>query len=123
MYPKSFIRRAACAFSVAAAALSLPAQPVAPSSGVPEEAEKTIVMTPFAVTAEKSSGYKVSSASTATRTNTPIIDIPQTVDIVTKEFLKDIGATTFDQSFRYVANVYVRNRNAGSGDGVNLRGF
>ena len=123
MYPKSFIRRAACAFSVAAAALSLPAQPVAPSSGAPEEAEKTIVMTPFAVTAEKSSGYKVSSASTATRTNTPIIDIPQTVDIVTKEFLKDIGATTFDQSFRYVANVYVRNRNAGSGDGVNLRGF
>ena len=63
------------------------------------------------------------SASAATRTNTAIIDIPQTVDIVTKEFWDDIGATTFDQSFKYVANVYVRNRNAGSGDGISLRGL
>jgi outer membrane receptor protein involved in Fe transport len=87
------------------------------------ESAETIKLNPFAVTAEKSAGYKVSSASTATRTNTAIIDIPQTVDIVTKEFWNDIGATSFDESFRYAANVYVRNRHAGSGDGVNLRGF
>ena len=82
-----------------------------------------VKLTPFAVTAEKSAGYKVSSASTATRTNTAIIDIPQSVDIVTKEFWSDIGATTFDQSFKYLANVFVRNRYAGNGDNVSLRGF
>lgn len=86
-------------------------------------AGEVVKLQPFSVTAESSSGYRVTSASTATRTNTPLIEIPQTVDIVTKEFWNDVGATTFDQSFRYVANVYVRNRNAGSGDGVNLRGF
>ena len=51
------------------------------------------------------------------------MDIPQTVDIVTKEFWSDIGATTFDQSFKYLANVFVRNRYAGNGDNVSLRGF
>ena len=81
------------------------------------------MLRPFEVTAEKSTGYKVSTASTATRTNTAIIDIPQSVDIVTKEFWRDIGATTFDQSFKYLANVFVRNRYAGNGDNMSLRGF
>jgi iron complex outermembrane receptor protein len=103
--------------------VSLTAQ-TSPASSSPDAAKDEIVrLTPFAVTAESSSGYHVTTASTATRTNTPLLEIPQTVDIVTKEFWNDIGAVSFDQSFRYVANVYVRNRNAGSGDGVNLRGF
>lgn len=106
------------ALSAAALAASLSAQ----SSASPQK-EETVVLKPFEVTSEKSSGYKVSSASTATRTNTAIIDIPQTVDIVTKEFWSDIGATTFDQSFKYLANVFVRNRYAGNGDNVSLRGF
>lgn len=112
--------RLVAALSAATLTVSLTAQTAAPAVRSGEEA---LTLTPFSVTAEKSTGYKVSTASTATRTNTALIDIPQTVDIVTKEFWDDVGATTFDQSFRYVANVYVRNRNAGSGDGVNLRGF
>jgi iron complex outermembrane receptor protein len=99
--------------------VSLSAQSAPPATSNDE----VVTLDPFSVTAETSTGYRVSSASTATRTNTPLLEIPQTVDIVTREFWNDVGATTFDQSFRYVANVYVRNRNAGSGDGVNLRGF
>ncbi len=109
---------AVAAFSLTALAVNLSAQ-----STTPAETEETITLRPFSVTAEKSSGYRVTSATTATRTNTSLIDIPQTVDIVTKEFWQDIAATSFDDSFKYVANVYVRNRHAGSGDGVNLRGF
>lgn len=121
MFRASIIRTAIASLSAAAVAASLSAQQSGPdNSNNPGE---TITLTPFSVTAEGSTGYKVSTASTATRTNTALIDIPQTVDIVTKEFWNDIGAVSFDQSFRYVANVYVRNRNAGSGDGVNLRGF
>lgn len=93
------------------------------SGQTPAPKDETIVLKPFSVTAEKSVGYKASSASTATRTNTAIIDIPQSVDIVTKEFWGDIGATTFDQSFKYLANVFVRNRHAGNGDNISLRGF
>ena len=52
-----------------------------------------------------------------------LIDIPQTVDIVTSQFWQDNDATTFDQSIKYIGNAYVRNRNAGGGDQINLRGF
>jgi outer membrane receptor for monomeric catechols len=96
------------------------AQTPAPDSS----SDEPLKLSPFAVEAQQeSNGYKVSSSSTATRTNTALIDIPQTVDIVTSQFWKDNDATTFDQSFKYVGNVYVRNRNAGGGDQVNLRGF
>ncbi|HVZ66063.1 MAG TPA: TonB-dependent receptor [Lacunisphaera sp.] len=113
--------RALVVFSGPALAGSLFAQ--SSGSSAPNAAGEVLQLQPLSVTAEASSGYSVTSASTATRTNTPLIEIPQTVDIVTKEFWNDVGAVTFDQSFRYLANVYVRNREAGSGDGVNLRGF
>lgn len=113
-------RYAVIALVAATFAVSLPAQS---SVSAPADSDQAVTLKPFTVTAEKSSGYKVTTASTATRTNTPLIDIPQTVDIVTREFWNDIGASSFDESFRYAANVYVRNRHAGSGDGVNLRGF
>ncbi|MEN9813292.1 MAG: hypothetical protein RL479_1978, partial [Verrucomicrobiota bacterium] len=108
---------------VLAPALAWAAAPSTPPAPAPAATGETITLKPFEVTAEASRGYRVTTASTATRTNTALIDIPQTVDIVTKEFWADIGASSFDESFRYVANVYVRNRHAGSGDGVNLRGF
>jgi len=108
---------------VLAPALAWAAAPSTPPAQAPAATGETITLKPFEVTAEASRGYRVTTASTATRTNTALIDIPQTVDIVTKEFWADIGATSFDESFRYAANVYVRNRHAGSGDGVNLRGF
>ena len=86
--------------------------------------DEPVKLSPFAVDADQqNNGYHVSSSSTATRTNTALIDIPQTVDIVTSQFWKDNDATTFDESFKYVGNVYVRNRNAGGGDQVNMRGF
>jgi len=115
---RQLLLRAALALSLTVFVAAVSAQEKPASTG-----GETIELQPFSVSAEGSSGYKVSSASTATRTNTAIIDIPQTVDIITSEFWQDLGATTFDQSFKYVANVYVRNRQAGSGDGVNLRGF
>lgn len=124
MLRDTLVRSTLCAFAAAAFTAGLSAQTAAPApAAAPEKKEEVLALQPFSVTAEKSTGYKVSSASTATRTNTALIDIPQTVDIVTKEFWSDMGATSFDQSFRYVANVFVRNRHAGSGDGVNLRGF
>jgi iron complex outermembrane receptor protein len=121
MLRDNLIRYTLGAFSAAALAAGLSAQTTPPAAAT--DGSDALKLTPFSVTAEKSTGYKVSSASTATRTNTALIDIPQTVDIVTQEFWNDVGAVSFDQSFRYLANVYVRNRNAGSGDGVNLRGF
>ena len=80
-------------------------------------------LNPFEVSSQHDNSYAVSSASTATRTNTALIDIPQTVDIVTSQMWSDMASTTWDESFKYVANAFVRNRNAGGGDDINIRGF
>lgn len=87
-------------------------------------ADEVVELKPFQVTADAADGYKVSSASTATRTNRPLIDIPQTVDIVTAELWNDIGATMADEAFAYVPNTYVRDRSSSTdGRGINMRGF
>ncbi len=91
-------------------------------NSVPASAGVT-VLTPFEVSASTDSdGYRVSSASTATRTNTALINIPQSVSIVTEALWRDTASTTFQDSFRFIPGAFVRDRNAGFG-GVNLRGF
>jgi len=86
-------------------------------------ADETVKLKPFEVTASgDSEGYRVSSASTATRTNTALINIPQSVSIVTEALWRDTASTTFQDSFRFIPGAFVRDRNAGFG-GVNLRGF
>lgn len=99
----------------------LPLQAASPPAT--SSSDDPVKLAPFEIAAERDAGYKVSSATTASRMNTPVIDIPQTVDIVTSAFWSDRGATTFDESFKYVSNIYVRNRHANGGNQVNLRGF
>ena len=99
------------------------AQNAGTSSPTNPSADQVVKLKPFEVTASSdNSGYRVSSASTATRTNTALIDIPQSVSIVTEALWRDTAATTFQDSFRFVPGAFVRDRNAGFG-GVNLRGF
>jgi outer membrane receptor protein involved in Fe transport len=99
----------------------------APGAGATAKSDATtdelVKLRPFEVTASgESEGYRVSSASTATRTNTTLINIPQSVSIVTEALWRDTASTTFQDSFRFIPGAFVRDRNAGFG-GVNLRGF
>jgi outer membrane receptor protein involved in Fe transport len=103
--------------------LTLAAAVAAPAAALAQQSDEVVQLNPLEVVSERSSGYNVTTASTATRTNTPLIDIPQTVDINTSAFWNDLDATSWDQSFAYLANTEVRNRFAGFGDGVNIRGF
>lgn len=61
-------------------------------------------------------------ASTATKTDTPILNIPQSIEIVTSQKIEDIGAQTIIQALSYTAGV----SNGGDdsrGDFNNIRGF
>ena len=77
------IRSLLMALPAALLAASLSAQTTSAPAPAAAKPEEVLALTPLSVTAEKSTGYKVSSASTAKRTNTALSDIPQTVDIVT----------------------------------------
>jgi len=56
-------------------------------------------------TASTSNGYTVPRTSTATKTDTPLRDIPQSITVVTKQQAQDIGAQKLEDIVRYVPGV------------------
>jgi outer membrane receptor for ferric coprogen and ferric-rhodotorulic acid len=94
----------------------------APAPGTTEE---TVVLSPFSVLAAPDDGYRMDSATVASRSNKRLIDIPQTVNVLTSEFLKDTFSFNQDDAIKYVSNASVRNASvAGIDPGMYiLRGF
>ncbi|MDA0349540.1 MAG: TonB-dependent receptor [Verrucomicrobia bacterium] len=89
------------------------------------ESEKVYELDPFTVMTDAGNvGYQPTRTNVLTRTNRTIIELPQTVEIVTQEFLQDTSARLMDEAFVYVSNVQVRNSSAGTGpNNILIRGF
>ncbi len=66
-------------------------------------------------------GVYANSTSVATKTNTAIINIPQTVDVVTKEFIRDNNFQTLTDVTRYVPGVAIH-QGEGNRDELVIRG-
>ena len=60
-----------------------------------------------AVTVTAPGGYKVPAISTATKTPTPLLDVPQSVTVVTRELIKDQMMTSMGDVMRYVPGMTV----------------
>lgn len=95
------------------------AQTVTPSSApTPEE---TVKMSPFQVTEESDIGYIATRASGATKVNTPMIELPHSIEVLNKEFITDTSSATVFQASRYVSNVAGGSQRGD--DGMVIRGF
>ncbi|WP_319005694.1 TonB-dependent siderophore receptor [Pararhizobium sp. BT-229] len=68
-------------------------------------------------------GYQPVSTSTATRTETPLLDIPQAVNVVSSEVLTDQHAVTLDEALANVSGISQANTLGGTQDSVIRRGF
>jgi len=66
-------------------------------------------------------GYVANSTSVATKSNTPLINIPQSVSVATKDFIKDAGFQNFTDFTRYVPGVAVH-QGEGNRDELVIRG-
>lgn len=67
-----------------------------------EESEEEIYeLSPFSVSAEGSIGYQAGNTLAGTRLNVPLRDIASAVQVLTKDFLDDTGATAFDELLTY----------------------
>lgn len=66
-------------------------------------------------------GYVATGTSTATKTNTPIMDIPQSVTILTKQQMQDRGSVSLGQALTYVPGVTVA-QGEGNRDQITIRG-
>ena len=66
-------------------------------------------------------GYVARGTSTATKTNTPILDIPQSITILTQQQLQDRNSQSLEQALSYVPGVTVAG-GEGNADQVAIRG-
>ena len=92
-------------------------QPETPSAEADEEIE--VVVTGQ----QQEDGYLVPEASTATRTDTPLRDIPQSIQVVPQQVLEDQKAVRLRDALRNVSGVFVGNTFGGTTDNFNIRGF
>ncbi|MEM6256614.1 MAG: TonB-dependent siderophore receptor, partial [Cyanobacteria bacterium P01_D01_bin.156] len=76
------------------------------------------------VTGEEGSRYVRPTATTGTRTDTPLRDIPQSIQVIPRELLEDQQVTELDDALRNVSGVTPsRSGNDGTGLRLNVRGF
>jgi iron complex outermembrane recepter protein len=84
-----------------------------------EEAEEEEIT----VTGEKQSPYHVPNSSTGTRTDTPLRDIPQSIQVIPRQVLEDQKAIRLKDALQNVSGVFIGNPFGGSLDSFNIRGF
>jgi iron complex outermembrane recepter protein len=90
-------------------------QPEQPSA----ESEEPIELV---VTGEQD-GYSVPNASTATRTDTPLRDIPQSIQVIPQQVLKDQQVTRISDAVRNVSGVTPQKGYGDATDFYTIRGF
>ncbi|HLP01816.1 MAG TPA: TonB-dependent receptor plug domain-containing protein [Opitutaceae bacterium] len=93
----------------AAVTTGLFAQTAAPAAApaAPASDEDVVVLSPFEVTAESSSGYVATQTLAGSRINTRLEDVGSAISVVTAEFLKDTGATDNKTLLAYTTNTEV----------------
>ena len=113
------VRCSVLAMSFALVAMTASAQqtqvtsPTPPASGASDTTSATSSTTgtdittldTFTVSAESTTGYQAENTLGGTKMNTPVKDLPFTLNIVTNEFLKDTGTQDLGDALAYVAGV------------------
>jgi outer membrane receptor for ferric coprogen and ferric-rhodotorulic acid len=74
----------------------------------------------FKVQETKGQSYGASNLASATRMNTPIENVPQTIMVMNANLLADIGSHSLDQALRYTSGATPRQN---SPDGAIVRGL
>ncbi len=124
-------------FGVASAAVATPPQQQPQTQPTPEPVEPGSENQPSEPSAEgeeieivvtgeqETEGYSVPDASTATRTDTPLRDIPQSIQVVPQQVLRDQQVTTPREAFRNVPGVSQGSNTSSRGLGTTpvIRGF
>ncbi|MEH2068695.1 MAG: TonB-dependent siderophore receptor [Nostoc sp.] len=108
-----------------ATATQPPQQPQTPASETPQEKPGAQQDEPIelVVTGEQD-GYNAPNASTATKTDTPLRDIPQSIQVVPREVLEDRNVRTLNESVETVSGVSNTTDSSGATGGArSIRGF
>lgn len=99
--------------------LALPAlaQIPAPTSA---ERDTPVTLDVFNVDASRTSGYRASSSISTTRIDTPIGDLPNSIQVMTRDLMDDAGAIQVTDLAKFTSNIAIGDHNR---DIFTLRGF
>ena len=100
-------------------ATSLPAQ-----THPTEPEDKTLVLSTFTVSTKQDDGYRAGNSVSATRIDTPIKNLPFSINAFTEQFIEDTGARDLQDIVKYAPGVTGAGREFVSGNTrFNIRGF
>ena len=116
---KSLPARLAAAFLAFTAAVSS-AQTPPPAVETNRPKEEAVVLTAFEVASTRETGYRATNSVSGTRVNVKLMDVPQTISVLTSDFIQDIGATDLDEALIYTSGVGTAGFSAGQ---YTIRGF
>jgi len=106
--------------ALAAALAAAPGLLAQAANSTPEKSDdETIVLSPFEVTTTNKLGYHADTTLAGNRLSTDLRDVGSAVTVVTKEFLKDVGATDSNSLLVYTTGTEVggtKGNFAGVGD-------
>jgi len=85
------------------------AQQAAPA-GAGDQPE-VVNLSPFVVSTDKDVGYLATNVISGSRVDTAIKDIPISINVITSEFINDIGATDLRSSLAYSAGIMLQTQN------------
>lgn len=88
-----------------AQAVSAHAQTVAAASANAATDPEILELPQFTVVGDGDDGWTAASSMSGTRTNVPIKDLPRSVQVLTSEFLADIGADTMSDAAAFMTGV------------------
>ncbi|MEY2881331.1 MAG: hypothetical protein RLZZ15_3711 [Verrucomicrobiota bacterium] len=103
---RSLLHTCALAASLACASVlvaqTAPATSTATGASTPSAGP--IELSPFTVFSDNDTGYRAQNTLSGSRLNSSLKDTPGVLDVLTKDFLEDIGATTLQEALAFSTN-------------------
>lgn len=96
--PRFLAALAACGFALAGQA-----QSASQANNNPAPIDEVITLDVFTV--KDDDGYRANNTLSGTRFNSSLMDLPKPVDVVTREFMEDIGARDITEALQYTAGI------------------
>lgn len=99
------------------------AQAAGNSAAAASEDQEVIQLSPFEVKADTDRGYAATQTLAGTRIRTNLSDVGSAIQVITKEFMQDVGATDTGTLLQYTTNAEVagtRGTYAGLGNGTGV---
>lgn len=79
-------------------------------------------MSPFQIDASQDVGYRSTNSTSGTSLNTPIKDLPMSIEVINEEFISDIGATNFREALQYSSGVFTEQYTQAPADSAQSNG-